>query len=1470
MKQHYLFILVVSFFTNFVVLAQGGQYSKATNTQTTSQTFCGSATVADLQSSESVQWFTSATGGTALSNSTALSTGTYYVEETMPLSVENLGSGFSNPFGVAIESNGKILIADTGNNAIKRMNADGTNISTVNNSFSNPTGVAVRSNNFIYIADFGNNAIKFMRPDGSYLIRLNGANQPRGVAVKPDGEIIYTEIGSSKVMRMSATGYGATELGANNFSSPFSIAIQPDGKILVADTGNNAIKRMNADGTGVTTLVSGLNEPRGVAVKSDGTIYFTDTNNNLIKRMNADGSNVVTVGAPINSPTGIAIQADGKIVVANFSSNKIIRITDAKKLSRVAVAVTIYVAPLPTASNQTFCGSATVANLNATGTNLKWYYNETGGTNLNPDFVLQNRTYYVSQTINGCESLRKAVPIVVHIVPPALSLSSGVTSICSDEILPISTIANPAKITVLSDDFNSPYTAWTSSSGPYGGYTWNLQQSPYVSGFSRVNSKDNTQMLALKYEPYRMYANMSVVSPAFSTVGLLNASLTFWQSLLLHEASAKLFYTIDDGANWIHFATPEDTPQSTTLHYVSYNLPPAALNKSNVKIKFDHNSSVYGYYKFWAIDNLKVTGEPMIQWSPTTNLYSDAAATMPYVSGASVSTVYFKSSMVNTTTYTAKITTATSCFTTANTTITVIPIPAAPTASNQTFCGSALVSNLNATGNNLKWYDAATSGVPLDENLALTTGTFYVSQTVNGCESARKAITVTVNTTNAPVASAQTFCGIATVANLVATGTAIKWYSALTGGTALANSTALATGTYYVSQTINSCESPRTAVTVTVNTTTAPTATAQTFCSGSTVANLVATGTAIKWYSALTGETALATSAALTTGTYYVSQTLNSCESIRTAVTVTVNTTSSPTATAQTFCSGSTVANLAATGTGLKWYSALTGGTALALSTALASGTYYASQTLDGCESPRKSVVVVVNSTPIPISSDQNFCTSATVANLVATGTNIKWYDVATAGTPLATVTSLTTRTYYVTQTVNSCESVRTPVLIIVNAIPTITSTVGQTQTCDSSISAVTISGGLSGVRYIRIKQNLTAAQDGFLHLAEVQAFEIFTGAEVAQGKTATASGKPLLNSPAYQPSHITDGRSLSYYHSALPGDTEWIEVDLGAAYNLNFIRIFRRNDSNFERHRDLQLIFKNEAGIEIHSKKIDISAPASSSITYNVLDVAWTDGATTLNRTGLNDGTYTLTYADVLGCGATHSKTVVGTKPNAPIASAQTFCNGSIVANLVATGTAIKWYSALTGGTVLATSTALATGNYYVSQTINGCESPRTTVMVTVNTTPNTTITHLGDTLTTTEVGAAYQWVLCDGLFTPIAGANSQSYVATAAGDYAVIVTKNGCTVRSDCFAIATLSSRSFDLIQLNYYPNPVTNLLTVTYLKTISTIHVYDSSGRLVINNKVNSSKATIDMSDLAASVYIVKVLTDDTITEFKVIKK
>ena len=122
------------------------------------------------------------------------------------------------------------------------------------------------------------------------------------------------------------------------------------------------------------------------------------------------------------------------------------------------------------------------------------------------------------------------------------------------------------------------------------------------------------------------------------------------------------------------------------------------------------------------------------------------------------------------------------------------------------------------------------------------------------------------------------------------------------------------------------------------------------------------------------------------------------------------------------------------------------------------------------------------------------------------------------------------------------------------------------------------------------------------------------------------------------------------------------------------------------------------------------------------------TGTGTTSTITGLTTGTYTYTVKNSSGCTSVASANVVITVQPSPPAgptgtTTQTFCSGTTVVSLVATGTVIKWYAAATGGTALATTTALVNGtHYYASQTVSTCESvTRLNVTATVNALPAT-----------------------------------------------------------------------------------------------------------------------------------------------------
>lgn len=172
----------------------------------------------------------------------------------------------------------------------------------------------------------------------------------------------------------------------------------------------------------------------------------------------------------------------------------------------------------------------------------------------------------------------------------------------------------------------------------------------------------------------------------------------------------------------------------------------------------------------------------------------------------------------------------------------IISSTAAPTAGNvnQIFCAASLptIANLQITGQNIKWYD--TNGTILTPGTLLTNGqSYYASQTVNNCESIKISVQVIINNTPKPIAnSVQDFCASSNpkILNLAVNGTALIYYDA--AGNILPFNIPLVNGqTYFVTQTLNNCESEKLSISVTLSQNNVPAGNYRTSLCNSTTGN---------------------------------------------------------------------------------------------------------------------------------------------------------------------------------------------------------------------------------------------------------------------------------------------------------------------------------------------------------------------------------------------------------------------------------------------------------------------------------------------------------------------------------------------------------------------------------------------------------------------------------------------------------
>ncbi|MCX6183902.1 MAG: T9SS type A sorting domain-containing protein [Flavobacterium sp.] len=534
--------------------------------------------------------------------------------------------------------------------------------------------------------------------------------------------------------------------------------------------------------------------------------------------------------------------------------------------------------------------------------------------------------------------------------------------------------------------------------------------------------------------------------------------------------------------------------------------------------------------------------------------------------------------------------------------------------------------------------------------------------------------------TSAPTGSAsQTLCSGSTVANLTATGTNIKWYSTSSGGTALTSTTTLVNGTtYYASQTVNNCESTsRLAVTAVIQSTTVPTFTQVTpICSGAAMSpfpTISSNGIVGVWTPALNNTS---------TTTYTFTPTAGQCATT-TTMTIVVNSTTTPTGSAsQTLCSGSTVANLIATGTNIKWYSTSTGGTVLGSTTTLLNGTtYYASQTVSGCESTSRLAVTVSLNNPTVSATATTVCsgqaTTLTASSGASTTSNFSVGSIGpSGGYVFYDQGSVVNGWRYLeaSPTDNGSDSGTGCYCV---SIPNTSNAIGTGRTNTTNW----ISAGCNG---------------GFINTAT--AFNI-------NGNTnwfIPSKDELNLMYSTLKLNNLGNFQNVPYWTSS-PASYGSCGIN-GGAWVQNFTNGTQYSDarSGYQGAGNLRLVRQFATGTPIS--------------TY-----LWSTGATTASI-NVTPTTTTQYWVDVTTNGVTCRKfitiTVNSTTPAPSGSTAQTFCSGSTVSNLVATGTNIQWYSTSTGGTVLGSTTTLLNGTtYYASQTVNGCESTsRLAVTVSLN----------------------------------------------------------------------------------------------------------------------------------------------------------
>ena len=318
----------------------------------------GSLYIADFQNNR----IRKVTAGGAISTVAGNGTGGYSGDGSSATSAQ-----IYQPEGLAIDSAGNLYIADSGNNRVRKVTVGGL-ISTIagNGSlgysgdggfatsaqFHQPEGLAVDSGGNLYIADSDNNRIRKVTADG-VISTVAGSGTagysgdggpatsaqisfPLGVVVDAAGNLYIADTNNNRIRKVTTDGVISTVAGTGTFgysgdggpatsarlSQPEGMALDAAGSFYIADSFNNRVRRVTPDGVINTVAGDGvvgysgdggpatsaqISLPLSVALDGAGNLYMADTHNNRARSVSSGSPISIVTNSPMPAGTvGVA------------------------------------------------------------------------------------------------------------------------------------------------------------------------------------------------------------------------------------------------------------------------------------------------------------------------------------------------------------------------------------------------------------------------------------------------------------------------------------------------------------------------------------------------------------------------------------------------------------------------------------------------------------------------------------------------------------------------------------------------------------------------------------------------------------------------------------------------------------------------------------------------------------------------------------------------------------------------------------------------------------------------------------------------------------------------------------------------------------------------------------------------------------------------------------------------------------
>jgi sugar lactone lactonase YvrE len=223
------------------------------------------------------------------------------------------------PYGLAIDSKGKVYVADARVGAIFIFDTETREVELIKNKteahFVRIIGLAMDDNDRLFVSDPGlRHVLVFNKQHKAEDVITEGMVEPGGLAIDIQNRLLYvSDVNLDQVLvydadsfklkrKMGTTGKKHELTTPGDFAKPTGLAVDKEGNLYVADTLNNRIEVFDADGSFIRTWgKSGdgpgyFARPKGVAIDSDGHVWVADGMQDRVQVFTNEGQLLIAMG----------------------------------------------------------------------------------------------------------------------------------------------------------------------------------------------------------------------------------------------------------------------------------------------------------------------------------------------------------------------------------------------------------------------------------------------------------------------------------------------------------------------------------------------------------------------------------------------------------------------------------------------------------------------------------------------------------------------------------------------------------------------------------------------------------------------------------------------------------------------------------------------------------------------------------------------------------------------------------------------------------------------------------------------------------------------------------------------------------------------------------------------------------------------------------------------------------------------